>query len=109
MEQLPGADSLFLSMETPTQHMHIGALTIIDPSGAEGWGFERMKQLLEERIHLAPKFTQKLREVPLGLDRPFLVEDPDFEVGYHMHRVGVPSPGGRGCSDAAASSTSTRR
>src|SRR5262245_8690512 len=36
----------------------------------------------------------KLREVPLGLDRPFLVEDPDFDVGRHLHRVGCPSPGG---------------
>jgi WS/DGAT/MGAT family acyltransferase len=94
MQQLPGADSIFLAMETPTLFMHTGALTILDPAGSPGLGFQRLKEIVAERIVHAPRFTLKLREVPFGLDRPFLVEDPDFDVARHLHRVGCPSPGG---------------
>ena len=94
MQQLPGSDAIFLAMETDNIHAHTGGLTILDPSGAKDFGFEKLKQVVAERIQLAEKFTWKLKEVPLGLDRPYWVEDPDFDVSYHMHRVAVPSPGG---------------
>ncbi len=94
MQQLPGSDAIFLSMETANIHAHTGGLTILDPSGATDFCFEKLKELIAERIQLATKFTWKLKEVPLGLDRPYWVEDPDFDVSYHMHRIAVPSPGG---------------
>jgi WS/DGAT/MGAT family acyltransferase len=94
VQQLPGSDSIFLAMETPTLYMHTGALTILEPRGSAGLGFQRLREVIAERIGQAPRFTLKLREVPLGLDRPYLVPDPDFDAGRHLHRVGCPSPGG---------------
>ena len=82
-------------METPSWHQHIAGLTVLDPSEAPGFGYERAVEVLAERLPLAPKFTWKLKEVPLGLDRPVWVEDRDFRIEHHCRRVGVPAPGGK--------------
>ena len=94
MEQLPGSDALFLAVETDTVYAHIGGLTILDPSGAPGFSYARLVEITEERLRQVPRFTKKLRRVPFDLDRPYLVDDPDFEVEKHIHRIAVPSPGG---------------
>ena len=94
MHQLPGSDSIFLSIETPDTPAHTGGLLILDPSGVEGFGFERLKQVLAERIDLIPKFRSVLREVPLGLDRPYWTPCARFDVADHLNRVALPSPGG---------------
>ncbi len=94
MEQLAGTDALFVAMENSRIHAHTGGLTILDPSSCDDFSFEKLKRYTDERIRRAPRFTMKLREVPLGLDRPFLVNDPDFDIDSHMHRIAVPSPGG---------------
>jgi diacylglycerol O-acyltransferase len=94
MEQLPGSDALFLAVETDTVYAHIGGLTILDPSGAPGFSYARLVEITEERLRQVPRFTKKLRRVPFDLDRPYLVDDPDFEVEKHLHRIAVPSPGG---------------
>ncbi|HYN08464.1 MAG TPA: wax ester/triacylglycerol synthase domain-containing protein, partial [Vicinamibacterales bacterium] len=81
MKQASGMDVMFLYGETPNWHMHVCGLLVLDPSTAPG-GFdaEMLPKLLAERFSLAPQFAWKLREVPLGLDRPVFVEDPDFNV-----------------------------
>jgi WS/DGAT/MGAT family acyltransferase len=94
MQQLTGLDASFLALETPVVFGHTGGITVLDPSEAEDFGFEKLRQVVAERIRLAPRFAWKLREVPLGLDRPWWVEDPDFDVSRHMRRIAVPSPGG---------------
>ena len=94
MEQLPGADAVFLAMETPDAPGHVGGLTVLDPSAAPEFSFARVVEVVGERIGLAPRYTQKLREVALGLDRPYLVNDPNFDVANHIHRIAVPAPGG---------------
>ncbi len=94
MQQLPGRDAIFLSMETDTTHAHIGALSILDPSGCDDFSFDKVARIMAERVPEVPRFTMHLREVPFGLDNPYWGEDPDFDVMYHMHRIGVPSPGG---------------
>ncbi|MCZ6464615.1 MAG: wax ester/triacylglycerol synthase family O-acyltransferase [Proteobacteria bacterium] len=94
MPQLPGSDSIFLAMETDTIHSHIGGVLILDASDSEGFGVERVMDVLRERLPLAPRFTWKLKEVPFGLDRPYWVPDPDFDVARHVRRVALPSPGG---------------
>jgi WS/DGAT/MGAT family acyltransferase len=93
MRQLPGSDAIFLSLETATTHAHIGGVFVLEPVSAD-FGFARFARQCAERLSLAPKFTSKLREVPFGLDRPYIIEDPDFDVANHLHRVAVPSPGG---------------
>lgn len=94
MEQLPGSDAIFLALETPNAPAHVGGLTVLDTSTTADFGYEKLLTTVDERIRLAPRFMRKLREVPLGLDRPYLVEDPAFDVRRHVHRIAVPSPGG---------------
>lgn len=95
MHRVSGIDAAFLYGETPAWHMHVSAVVLIDPSqAAEPFTFERLKDHIAKRVHLAPQFRWRLVEVPLGLDRPMFVDDPDFDVEHHVHRVGVPAPGG---------------
>ena len=93
MKRLSGTDSLFLSMETPSWHQHVGGLTVLEP-GPRGLSYADILASVEQRIGYAPKFTWKLASTPLGLDRPVWVDDPDFDARQHVHRIGVPSPGG---------------
>lgn len=93
MRRMPGADAWFLYAERPSWPMHVGALCIVDASDVPGWGFESLRTLLAERLALVPEFTMKIKEVPLALDLPLLVRDPDFTLDYHLHRIAVPSPG----------------
>ena len=75
MERLTGLDAGFLYMETPTQHMHTLKIAILDPSTVPGgYSFERVKEVLRERLHLLPPFRRRLVEVPFeppppGVDR----------------------------------------
>jgi diacylglycerol O-acyltransferase / wax synthase len=94
MEQLPGSDALFLAMETDTVYGHVGALTILDPTDAPAFDFLRLARIIDARIRRVPRFIQKLRCAPLDLDRPYLVDDPRFDVEKHLRRIAVPSPGG---------------
>ena len=75
--------------------MHIGACTIYDPSTAPG-GKVRLKdimQFVEDRKHRAKTFTQKLKQVPLDFDRPYWVDDPDFNIEFHIRHIALPHPG----------------
>lgn len=92
MEQLSGSDAIFLAMETSTTHAHVGGVVVLTPS-SERFGFDHFVETIESRIHQVPRFTKKLREVPLGLERPYFV-DTDFEISNHVRRIAVPSPGG---------------
>lgn len=93
MRRLSGTDSLFLAMETPSWHQHVGGLTVLEP-GPRGLTYDDIVASVAERIGYAPKFTWKLQGTPLGLDRPVWVDDPDFDVRNHINRIAVPSPGG---------------
>ena len=95
MKRLSGTDAMFLAMETPSWHQHVAGLTVLDPSTASEFSYDTAVQRLAERLPLAPKFMWKLKEVPLGLDRPVWVEDTDFLLERHVHRIGVPAPGGK--------------
>lgn len=94
MERVAGQDALFLSMEKPTWHQHTGGLIVYDTSEAPGFTFESFAQLVSDRLSLVPRFTCRVKEVPLGLDRPLWVQDRNFSVKNHMHRIALPSPGG---------------
>ena len=93
MRRLSGTDAMFLSMETPAWHQHIGGLSIIEPS--EKLTYENMVRMIEARLDWAPKFRWKIQEVPFGLDRPMWVDDEEFDIWRHVRRIAVPSPGGR--------------
>ena len=94
MHQLEGSDAIFLAMETPEAPGHVGGLTLLDPSTSPTFSYAHLCEVVNQRIRLEPRYMRKLVEVPFGLDRPYLVEDPDFDIARHMHRIAVPSPGG---------------
>lgn len=91
--QLSARDAIFLAMDTETTWGHVGALSVLDPSTADDFSYEILVRRVEERIGLIPRFKWKLREVGLGFDEPYWVEDLDFDVCKHLHRVDAPSPG----------------
>jgi len=90
-----GQDAAFLYGETPTWHMHVSALMLVDPRSAPDFSFERVRDLTAERLPQLPQFRWRLVEVPFGVDRPGWVEERDFDIDYHVRRIGIPSPGGR--------------
>src|SRR5437870_6106493 len=95
MLRLTGLDATFLYLETPTNHMHVASMAIFDPSTVEGgYSFDKVKDLVESRLHLLPPFRRRLVEVPMGLHHPLWVEDPDFDLDYHLRHIAVPPPGG---------------
>ena len=95
MRQLTSLDAQFLALESPRQTGHVGGLAILDPSTVpEGHlGCDNMIGLLEERLPLLPPFRWRLAEVPLGLDYPYWIDDPDFDLHFHVRELALPSPG----------------
>jgi diacylglycerol O-acyltransferase len=95
MERLSGLDAAFLYLETPSLHMHVAMTAVFDPSTVPGgYSFDNMRQVVADRLHLVPPFRRRLVEVPFRLTHPLWIEDPDFDLDYHLRRVAVPSPGG---------------
>jgi len=95
MQQLSGQDAMFLHAELDGLPQHIGGVSVYDQSTAPS-GQVRFKQILamlESRLHLSPIFRRKLAFVPLGLGRPYWVEDPDFDLEYHVRHIALPKPG----------------
>ena len=96
MERLTGLDASFLYNETPTLHMHTLKYTVLDVSTVPGgYDFERFQHELDRRLHLLPGFRRRIVQVPGQLHHPVWIEDPDFDLSYHVRRIGVPPPGGR--------------
>ena len=96
MERLSGMDAAFLYLETPAGHMHVAMTAIYDASKMEGgYSFERIKETIIERLPLVPPFRRRLVEVPMQFHHPVWIEDPDFDIENHVHRVTCPAPGGR--------------
>jgi len=94
MKQLSGADVSFLNMETHATYGHVSSMNIYDPAGAPGGaGIEVTKQTILERMDLLAPFRRRLVEVPLGLDLPYWIEDPDFDIEFHIRHHAVPPPG----------------
>jgi WS/DGAT/MGAT family acyltransferase len=94
MERLSGLDASFLYLESPSNHMHVAATMTFDPSTVEGgYSFDKVRDLIQRRLHLIPQFTRRLARVPFDLAHPVWVEDPDFDLDYHLRRIAVPAPG----------------
>src|SRR3954462_6053499 len=95
MRQLTSLDAQFLAMETPRTYGHVGGLAILDPSTAPGGELtaQDLCRLVGERLHLLKPFRWRLVDVPLGLDHPYWIEDPDFDLDFHIRDTGSPPPG----------------
>jgi len=94
MQQLTGLDASFLALETANTTGHVGGLSVLDPSGApKPLTLTRLTEVMAERLPLVPVLRQKLLNVPLGLDQPYWVDDPDFDIEYHVREIALPRPG----------------
>ncbi len=95
MQRLSGLDATFLYMETPTAYMHVAGLMILDPSTMPaGFDFNDVRDFYASRLHLAAPFRRRLVDIPLGIHHPLWIEDPDFDLDYHLRHIAVPPPGG---------------
>ena len=94
MERISATDAVFLDVEGPKSPLIIGGLFILDPASAPG-SFVRHRDILtyvESRLHVAPNLRRKLVYHPLGLDEPRLIDDPDFDLEFHVRHIALPKP-----------------
>jgi WS/DGAT/MGAT family acyltransferase len=91
MDRLTSTDASFLSNESPTSHMHIGGVTIFEGPPPT---YEDLLDHIEGRLHFVPRYRQKLAFPPIETGRPFWVDDPQFNLGYHVRHSALPAPGG---------------
>ena len=91
-DRLSPLDVSFLYMETPTTAMHVGGVATFEPP-QEGFDYDRLVDLISERIALVPRYRQKVRWIPGRLANPVWVDDADFDVTYHVRRSALPKPG----------------
>ena len=91
-DRLSPLDVSFLYLETPTTAMHVGGVCILEPPEG-GFDYDRLVELISQRIGLVPRYRQKVKWVPGRLANPVWVDDPDFDVTYHVRRSALPKPG----------------
>src|SRR5947207_11740213 len=88
--RLTGLDASFLHMENAGAHMHVAGLMLFDGDPPP---YEGLIETTESRLHLVPRYRQKLAFVPLAQGRPRWVDDPHFNLRYHVRATALPSPG----------------
>jgi WS/DGAT/MGAT family acyltransferase len=93
--RLTGLDAVWLYLETPAAHMHVGSVLVLDPATApEPLSRDTVAAYLEQRLHVDASFRRRIAAVPFRLDHPVWVEDADFDLHYHLRRAALPAPGG---------------
>ncbi|MGD0385577.1 MAG: wax ester/triacylglycerol synthase family O-acyltransferase [Solirubrobacteraceae bacterium] len=92
LDRLTALDASFLHQEGPESHMHIGALTTFDGPPPQ---FGELLELIAGRLHLVPRYRQRLARTPFDRGRPVWIDDAAFRLEYHVRHVALPSPGGR--------------
>lgn len=91
-ERMSALDASFLLIEKRTRPMHVGGLILLQP-GPDGFDVGRMLTLVRERLHLLPRYRQKVRFVPGFLANPVWVDDPAFDLDFHLQHRSLPKPG----------------
>jgi diacylglycerol O-acyltransferase / wax synthase len=89
-ERLQVLDELFLHLEGPNTHMHVGGVAIFEGSPPDP---RALVDTIGSRLHLVPRFRQRLAMVPYGLGRPVWVDDSHFNLDYHVRHTALPPPG----------------
>ncbi len=90
-ERLSAQDAGFLYAEAPATHMHVGSLLFFENAGLSE---DELNRHIESRLHLVPRFRKKLAWVPVHQGRPVWVDDPHFDIRFHIRYTGLPRPGG---------------
>lgn len=89
-DRLTGLDASFLHMERAGAHMHVASTIVFSGTAPTHREF---RDHIESRLHLVPRFRQKLRFVPFAQGRPVWVDDPFLNLNYHVRRTALPAPG----------------
>ena len=90
-DRLTGLDSSFLHLERDFAHMHVAGVSVFE---GDAPAYDELIEAIESRLHLVPRYRQRLAFVPLHQGRPVWVDDPHFKVRYHVRHTGLPRPGG---------------
>src|SRR5262245_26842789 len=90
MDRLSSVDVSFLTNESSSSHMHVGAIMIFEGPPPS---YEDLLEHVQSRQHLVPRFRQKLAYPPAQTGRPFWIDDPTFNIEYHVRHSALPSPG----------------
>jgi diacylglycerol O-acyltransferase / wax synthase len=90
VERLSALDAEFLHLEDGFVHMHIAGACIFDDPPPS---FHEIEALVASKLHQIPRYRQRVRSVPFGLGRPVWVDDPHFDLGYHLRHTALPAPG----------------
>ena len=91
-ERLRPRDLAFLAAESPATPMHNATVEIFDP-GDSGFDYDRLLELIEDRISFVPRYRQRIQSVPARLANPVWTDDEDFDLTYHVRRSALPRPG----------------
>src|SRR3954454_7456716 len=90
LDRLTAIDASFLHQEGPTSHMHVGALTMFEGPPPP---YTEVLDTLRGRLHLVPRYRQRLAVPPAGTGRPLWVDDASFSLEYHVRHTALPEPG----------------
>jgi WS/DGAT/MGAT family acyltransferase len=90
MDRLSALDVSFLTNESSSAHMHVGGICIFE---GPAMSYEDLLEHVRSRLHLVPRFRQKLAYPPAPTGRPFWIDDPAFNLEYHVRHSALPSPG----------------
>jgi diacylglycerol O-acyltransferase len=90
-DRLSGLDASFLALEKGGAHMHVGSVLVLEGDAPP---YEELVEQIESRLHLVPRYRQKLAFPPLAQARPVWVDDPHFNAGYHVRHTALPAPAG---------------
>jgi diacylglycerol O-acyltransferase len=96
MHQLSGLDAAFLAMDTAHTTGHVGGVHLLEGRPAAGrprLTLERLTELVGSRLHLVPALRRRVVTVPFGIDQPYWVEDPAFDLEFHVRELALPRPG----------------
>jgi diacylglycerol O-acyltransferase len=94
MKQLSGLDAGFLYMENGTTFGHVSSMAIYDEPTTRGQKpYDIVRARLEQRLPIFESLRRRLVEVPFQLDHPWWIEDPDFDLDFHVRHIAVPPPG----------------
>jgi diacylglycerol O-acyltransferase / wax synthase len=97
MQRLGPQDASFLYLETRSVHQHVGSVTVLDPATAPArrLTYADVARVIGSRLHLVPRFRQRVVFPPLAVGRPVWVDDPGFDLDFHIRKAGLPAPGSR--------------
>jgi WS/DGAT/MGAT family acyltransferase len=90
-DRLSGLDSSFLHLERDSAHMHVAGCAVFEGTAP---AYDELVEAIESRLHLVPRYRQRLAFVPFEQGRPVWVDDPHFNVTFHMRHTALPRPGG---------------